>query len=204
MHEWLQLLTIAGVFLLSAVSPGPNFAIVTSTAMGVSRRAGILAGLGLAAASFTWALLAVAGIGLILTQVPWIYTAVKVAGATYLMGLGIKMVLGARKPVPEETDGSLKDATAFRKAFLVSLTNPKSVAFYGSIFSVMVPAHAGSWFYVAVVALAATISAIWYCGLAVLFSHGFARRIFTRAKAGIEATMGLVLIGMGGRLLFSR
>jgi len=68
-----QLLTMAGIFLLSAMSPGPNFAIETSTAMSVPRRVGILAGLGLAAASLTWALLAVAGIGIILTQIPWIY-----------------------------------------------------------------------------------------------------------------------------------
>jgi threonine efflux protein len=81
------------------ISPGPNFAIVTSTAVNVSSRAGVLAGLGLAAASGKWALLAVAGIGVILTQIPWIYTAVKVAGAAYLIWLGVKMILGRSSSV---------------------------------------------------------------------------------------------------------
>ncbi|OCP17716.1 MULTISPECIES: LysE family transporter [unclassified Ensifer] len=204
MHEVFQLLTIAGVFVLSVVSPGPNFAIVTSTAMSVSRRTGVVAGLGLAAASLTWALLAVAGIGIILTQVPWIYTAVKLAGAAYLIWLGVKMVLGARKPLVSTNGQGITGATAFRKAYLVSMTSPKSIAFYGSIFSVMVPAHAAPWFYVAVVLMAALVSCVWYCGLALLFSHGAARRIFARAKTGIETTMGVALMGMGGKLLLSR
>lgn len=204
MHEVFQLLTIAGVFVLSVVSPGPNFAIVTSTALSVSRRAGVVAGLGLAAASLTWALLAVAGIGIILTQVPWIYTAVKLAGAAYLIWLGVKMVLGARKPLVSTNGQGVTGATAFRKAYLVSMTSPKSIAFYGSIFSVMVPAHAAPWFYVAVVLMAALVSCVWYCGLALLFSHGAARRIFARAKTGIETTMGVALMGMGGKLLLSR
>lgn len=204
MHEAAQLLTIAGVLLLSVISPGPNFAIVTSTAMSVSRRTGVLAGLGLAAASCTWALLAIAGIGIILIQAPWIYMAVKVAGAAYLIWLGIKMLLGARKPLLTTSDLEIKGTTAFRKAYLVSMTNPKSVAFYGSIFTVLVPAHATSWFYAAVVLIAVVVSSAWYCGLALLFSHGAARRIFAKAKTAIEATMGVILIGMGGRLLFSR
>jgi len=45
------------------------------------------------------------------------------------------------------------------------------------------------------------MSTAWYCGLALLFSHGAAKRIFAKAKTGIEATMGMILIGMGGRLL---
>lgn len=204
MHQALQLLAIAGVLLLGVASPGPNFAIVTSTATGVSRRAGVLAGLGLAAASFTWATLAVAGIGVVLAQSPWVFTALRLVGAAYLIWLGARMVLGARKPKPE-MDGTRKDGiAAVRSAFLVSMTNPKSIAFYGSILTVMVPAAAPSWFYVAIVAIAAVVSATWYCGLALLVSHGAVRRLLERGRGWIDATMGVILIGMGGKLLLSR
>ncbi len=71
MNDLLQLMAIAGVLFLGVLSPGPNVAIVTSTAMTVSRRAG------LAAASCTWALLAVAGIGLVLARFPVIALAVR-------------------------------------------------------------------------------------------------------------------------------
>ena len=204
MNDLLQLLAIAGVLFLGVLSPGPNFAIVTSTAMSVSRRAGVLTGLGLAAASCTWALLAVAGIGIVLARFPVIALAVRVAGAAYLVWIGIRMVLRASKPMPHMGRTTTTAAAAIRKAYLVSMTNPKAVAFYGSILSVTVPAAAPAWFDLAVVAIAALVSAAWYCSLALLFSHDAARRVFARGRTAIEAVMGTVLIGLGGRLLVGR
>ena len=199
------LMTITGVLALGVISPGPNFAIVTSTTMAVSRRAGVLTGLGLAVASFTWALLAVAGLGLLIAHAGWVYTAVRLAGAAYLIWIGAKMVLGARKPIqdPSGKPGVVGPAAAW-KGFLVSMTNPKAVAFYGSIFAAMVPAHAPTWVHVTIVLISAGVSALWYCGLALLFSNGAVRRTFARGRSMIETTMGLFLIGLGCRMLVNR
>ncbi len=196
---------LAGVMTLSVISPGPNFVIVTSTAMRVSRRAGIAAALGLASASFTWATLTVAGLGLLLANLGWAYEAIRIAGAAYLIGIGIKMVLGARKPLDQSSPASpATSLVAMRKAFVVSMGNPKSIAFYSSIFAVMVPPHAPLWFYVATVGLATIISAGWYSGLALMFSKPAFRRVFAKAKTGAETVMGVCLVGLGGRLLVSR
>lgn len=199
------LMTITGVLALSVISPGPNFAIVTSTTMTVSRHAGVLTGLGLAAASFTWAVLAVAGLGLLIAHAGWVYTTVQLAGAAYLIWIGARMVLGARKPpqIPSGKPRAVGSAAAW-KGFLVSMTNPKSLAFYGSIFAVMVPAHAPTWVHVAIVIIAAGVSASWYCGLALLFSNSAVQRTFARARSVIEATMGLFLMGLGCRMLVNR
>ena len=213
MNELLQLLSIAGVLLLGVLSPGPNVALVTSTAMTVSRRAGILAGPRAGAASCTWTLLAVAGIGLVLKHFPAIGMAVRTMGAIYLVWIGIRMVGRAAKPIPDTShvEGSGTAAgwaatgwAAAGRAYLVSMTNPKAIAFYGSIFSVMVPVSAPRWFDVAIVLIAAVVSASWYCGLALLFSHAATRRVLARGRTGIEAVMGVVLIGLGGQLFFSR
>jgi threonine efflux protein len=73
-----------------------------------------------------------------------------------------------------------------------------------SISAVMVPAHAPSWVHVAIVAIAAGVSASWYCGLALLPSNSAVRRTLARGKAMIEATMGLFLMGLGCRMLVNR
>jgi threonine efflux protein len=169
-----------------------------------SRRAGVLVGVGLAAASFTWALLAVAGLAFIISQASWLYLGIKFIGAVYLMVLGMKMVLGARKPLPAPSVGEAGGPTAVRKGFIVSMMNPKPIAFYGSILAIMVPAHAPVWVYLAIVFIASLLSALWYCGLALLFSKGAVRQRFVHVKAWMETAMGLVLIGLGGRLLVSR
>lgn len=156
------LLPLAGVLLLSVASPGPNFVIVTSTAV-VSRRAGMMTGLGLAAASGTWAAIAIAGLSLLVTHVAWVHTALRLAGAAYLIWLGLKMIVTARKPLPVSAPAATSDWRAARKGYVVSMTNPKSVAFYGSIFALMVPAHAPAWLDLSVVVLSVASSTAGAC-----------------------------------------
>ncbi|WP_412025255.1 LysE family translocator [Burkholderia cepacia] len=197
------LLPLAGVLLLSVASPGPNFVIVTSTAV-VSRRAGVMTGFGLAAASGTWAAIAIAGLSLLVTHVAWVHTALRLAGASYLIWLGLKMIVTARKPLPASVPATATDWNAAKKGYVVSMTNPKSVAFYGSIFALMVPAHAPAWLDVSVVALSIAISAAWYCTMALLASHPSVRRLLVRRKVVLDTTAGLLLMGVGGRMLAGR
>ncbi|MGS0896931.1 LysE family translocator [Burkholderia stagnalis] len=197
------LLPLAGVLLLSIASPGPNFVIVTSTAVS-SRRAGVMTGLGLAAASGTWAAIAIAGLSVLVTHVAWVHTALRLAGAAYLIGLGLKMIATARQPLPASAPAAASDWHAAKKGYVVSMTNPKSVAFYGSIFALMVPAHAPAGLDAAVVVLSIAISAAWYCAMALLASHPSVRRLLVRRKAVLDTTAGLLLMGVGGRMLAGR
>src|SRR5215470_5420581 len=98
MHYVQSLMVLTGVLALSMISPGPNFAIVTSTALHVSRRAGVIGCLGLAAASGTLTLLTLAGVGLVIVHAVWLSTALRIVGALYLIFLGAKMQCQANKP----------------------------------------------------------------------------------------------------------
>ena len=204
--EYLNtLLALSGVMALGVISPGPNFVIVTSTALRISRSAGLMAGLGLAAASLTWTFLAIAGLGIVISHSALVYETIKVSGAAYLIYIGLKMILGARKPMARHPASPDAGAWAsMRGAYAVSMGNPKSIAFYGSIFSVLVPQHAPVWFYGTVLVLAPMISASWYCSLALMFSNGTVQEAFGRAKTVIETAMGLCLMVLGGRLLASQ
>lgn len=197
---------IAGVFLLACLSPGPVWVVITSTSIAVSRGAGVLTGLGVAGATLTWAMIAMLGLGL-LVQLTWLTTAIKFAGAAYLTWIGVRMVAGAHRPAPAA--GSLPAEahggwTALRRGYLASITNPKAAAFFGSIFVVMLPAHAPAWVYAAAVVLLAVLSAGWHCGMAIVFSVAPIQAGYRRAKAKIDTAIGAVLIALGVRLAFSR
>jgi threonine efflux protein len=198
-----MLIALSGVLFLSVASPGPNFVIVTSTAV-TSRRAGVMTGLGLAAASGTWALAAIAGLSLIVAQAAWIATALRFAGALYLIWLGIKMIASARSTLPVAALPAHSGWRAAKKGYVVSMTNPKAIAFYGSIFALMVPVHAPIWFDVTVVALAIAISCAWYCAMALLASHPVVRGVLVRRKAVLDSVTGALLMALGGRLLVGR
>ncbi|WP_322047788.1 LysE family translocator [Paraburkholderia sp. J67] len=198
-----MLIALAGVLFLSVASPGPNFVIVTSTAV-ASRRAGVMTGLGLAAASGTWAFAAIAGLSLLVAQAAWIALALRIAGAVYLIWLGLKMIATARHPLPAAAVHAQSGWQAAKKGYVVSMTNPKSIAFYGSIFALMVPAHAPVWFEATVVAIAIGMSCAWYCAMALLASHPVVRSVLVRRKAVLDSVAGTLLMGLGARLLVGR
>ena len=201
-----SLVTIAGIFLLGCLSPGPNFLVVTSRAVTISRQAGVLAGLGVALASLTWASLTIAGLALVLQHAAWLLTALRLIGAAYLMYLGVRTILGARRPLPVQ--GAVgSDASPWLdvwSGFLTSMTNPKAAAFFGSLFVVTLPIYAPSWVYGVTLAIVATLSAAWHCGLALFFSLGPVQAAYRRSKAMVSTVMGGVLVLLGVRLLVAR
>ncbi|MBB4234163.1 LysE family translocator [Rhizobium esperanzae] len=199
-----SLALLVSVYVASLVSPGPNFIIVTSTSMTASRAAGLFAGLGLAIASLTWAVMAMAGLGFLLTHFEWLHITLQVAGALYLIWLGLKMIRGAAKPLKATGPTDVAWRSAMRRAYVVSMTNPKSVAFFGSIFALVIPTHAPIWLYCVIALTCFLLSALWYCGLAFFFSNPRVSAGFLRFKASIERVMGATLILIGGRLLWAR
>ena len=106
--------------------------------MHLSRRAGIAAGLGVAAGSITWSALTLSGLGLIISSSPEIYDALRLVGAVYLIWLGGKMAWKAGGPVRSTAITTEDGWTAARKAWLVTMTNPKSMAYYASVFAALI------------------------------------------------------------------
>lgn len=201
-----SLATIAGVFLLGCLSPGPNFLMVTTQAVTVSRRAGVLAGLGVALASLAWASLTIGGLSLVLQHAAWLLTALRLTGAAYLIYLGVRTIFGARRPMPAQGAAG-SDTPPWQdvwSGFLTSMTNPKAAAFFGSLFVVTLPIGAPPWVYGLTLAIVVALSAAQHCGLALFFSLGPVQAAYRRSKTTVSTVMGSVLVLLGIRLLVAR
>lgn len=196
-----QLLTIAAVMLLGCVSPGPDFIAVTSNAL-ASRKRGLGVACGTAMGIAVWALLAVIGLGVLLTRIAWLYDAIRVVGVCYLFYLGLKMLLGARRPYGEMAVATARNLTTSgpRVGFMVSMTNPKAAAFFGSFFITVLPAHAPGWVLMAAVAVVTVVSLAWFSLLALMFSTQRVRHFYGRMRRPIDAAMGGILVALGLRL----
>ncbi|HEX2114253.1 MAG TPA: LysE family translocator [Alphaproteobacteria bacterium] len=197
------LLGVAVVQFLAAASPGPNFIIVTSYSIGESPRRALLVVCGILTATLTWAVLAACGLGVILMRFPAIYSALQLASAAYLIWLGAKMLIG----VLRGADGPLKAPPrsgspweAVRAGFITNMTNPKTIAYYSSLFVVMIPADPPPSLFVAAVATAFIVSAAWWISVALFFGLTPIRRGYDRARRSIDAMLGALLIGIGVRL----
>lgn len=202
-----QLLTLSGIVLLACASPGPDFVAVTSNALN-DRRSGMLVGLGIACAVVLWATLAILGFGLLIKELFWLYEAIRLAGAAYLIYLGARMLMAAFKAKSGEPGiqgvarvGALQ---AWRQGFMVGITNPKTATFFATLFVTVLPVGAPTWVYVSVVALVGLITAAWLGTLAAFFSVGRVRSVYARMSRVVDALMGVALVGLGIRLASSR
>lgn len=198
-----QLAAIAGVMLLACASPGPDMLAVTSHAF-ARRRAGLLAAAGIATSHALWATLAVFGLGLILTQLAWLYEGIRIAGAVYLLYLGAKTLMSLRQPagsiaVPDAAK-SASGAHSYRRGLFVGLTNPKAAAFFGSLFVTLLPGHAPMWVHGATIVTVASVSICWFSAMALLFSTGSVQRGYQKLRRPVDAVMGAVLVALGARL----
>ena len=202
------LLSIAVVQLLGAASPGPTFIIVSGYSINESRSYGVLAALGVLLATLTWSVLAICGLAAVLGSFPTIHILLSLMGAAYLIWLGAGMLIAATRSGSQATVSyNLKAASpwqAIRAGFLTNMTNPKSIAYYSSLFAAMMPSEPPGWFLAAAAATALSVSAAWWCAVALLFSIDRFRRAYARAQRRLNAVLGGLLVLLGLRLALSR
>ena len=138
-----------------------------------------------------------------MSELAWLYGAIRISGAVYLVYLGIKTLAGLRQPASKIATSAItpqSDASAYRRGLLVGLTNPKAAAFFGSLFITILPAHAPMWVHTTTIATVVSVSLIWFISMAVVFSTLRVQNGYHRVRKLIDAVMGSILIGLGAKL----
>lgn len=134
-----RLLAFIGLAALLTVTPGADMALVTRNALANGRRAALWTALGINSGLLFWAVASGAGLAALLTASTAAFTALKLAGAAYLLLLGIRTILQTRTR-HAIGDGNTPDTTtaylplggraAYRQGLLNNMLNPKVGVFY--------------------------------------------------------------------------
>jgi threonine/homoserine/homoserine lactone efflux protein len=199
------LLTIAGVHLVGLVVPGPNVLSVSQAAVARSRPAAVAVALGVATAALIWAATAAAGLALVLSTIGGLGILLRAVGAAVLIVLGVRLIAdreaAATAGESRVSGGSL--GRFFGKGILVNLSNPKSLVYYTSVFTALIPADASPAIRLAAVVIVVGESVTWHSLLALLFSRERPRRLDARLGARIERSVGGIFVFFGARLLWA-
>ena len=192
---------IAGLYLLAAASPGLNFFIISQLALDGRQAEARRVALGVAIGSSIWATAAVAGLAALLGTFGQFATALQIAGAAYLVWYGVRLLRSAASAQHRTTATALRHTTTvgLRTGLFTSLTNPKSAAFWTSVFATTLPSQAPLWFLVAVCCLIAALSASWHFGIATVFDRPTLQAAYVSACRPIEAICGGALVALGLR-----
>jgi threonine/homoserine/homoserine lactone efflux protein len=200
-----QIASFALAAFLIIVVPGPSVLFVITRGVALGRQAAVITVLGNTVGALLLAWLVAFGLGTIITASVLVFTAVKLIGAAYLIYLGVQM-WRTRRELPAALNGAVDPKslrTIFREGFVVGVTNPKVVVFFGAVLPQFVDRNAGRvpmqmGVLGLVFALIAFVSdSAW--GLAA----GTARQWFTRRPerlARVGGVGGVVIVGLGVRL----
>ncbi|HEX7641156.1 MAG TPA: LysE family translocator [Burkholderiaceae bacterium] len=199
----IVLASLLGIYIPVLVSPGPNFLVVTQTAIRHSRRHAIWTALGVSSASTILAAFAATGMGILVAHLPGFQHGVQLTGGVYLLYTAGKIWGQARDVLGEAAAGaerSLRRAYWFGLA--TNLSNPKALVFFATIFASMIPPGSSSLLIVAGVAGISITSSVWHLALANWFSGGRMQRAYRNAKPLINRVTACILAGLGASLLW--
>ena len=135
LHVWL---TFAATYFILTISPGPNVVLVIRNSLKYGSASALVTICGNLTAQLIVVMLVAGGIGATIAALPEFFLAMKVLGAAYLIFLGVGQIRAARQsgagPDQADAGAAVAPATAsapalFRSAFLVSISNPKTLIF---------------------------------------------------------------------------
>jgi threonine/homoserine/homoserine lactone efflux protein len=200
---------IVGALGLGAMSPGPSFLLVARTAVVLSRMDGIAAAMGMGLGGVVFATIALLGLHVLLTNVPWLYLALKIAGGAYLIYLGYCIWRGAAKPLAvsqgQTYQGTQKITKSFVLGLITQLSNPKTAIVYASVFTAFLPPSFPLTLAILLAALVFIVEAGWYAVVAIALSSDKPRSLYLRYKVWVDRAAGGVMATLGGKLiLFTR
>ncbi|WP_026875410.1 LysE family translocator [Jiangella gansuensis] len=195
---------VVSSFVLIAV-PGPSVLFTVGRALVLGRRGGVASAAGNAAGAGALVVAVAFGLGALVERSIVVFTIVKLAGAAYLIYLGVQAIRH-RRSFAAAAAGTVRVTSArraAREAFVVGVTNPKVIVFFAAVLPQFVspsgaPASIQMLLFGAVfTAMAFAMDSCWALGA------GAARDWFARSPARLGtfgAVGGVAMIGLGARL----
>jgi threonine/homoserine/homoserine lactone efflux protein len=193
-----------GVFVLAALAlivvPGPAVLYIVAQSIDGGRLAGLVSALGVALGGLVHVAAAAVGLSALLVSSATAFTVVKLAGAAYLIGLGLHTLLRRREPPDATVPHERRLRRVFWQGAVVNVLNPKTALFFLAFLPQFVDPARGA------VALQALVLGAVFVVLAVLSDSVYASaagslgdrwRSSARCRRRMSRTQGGVYVGLG-------
>jgi len=190
LDHWLSLV---GICLLGAMSPGPSLAVVMNTALRSGRRAGYGAAIAHGLGVGLYALFTVTGLAVLIARSPALFLVIQVLGAGYLIYLGVQSLRHAAAQEPDSEQGPTRRHGAL-DGFWIAFLNPKLAVFMLALFSQFIRPEAGLLEKGIMVATVTTTDACWYALVVTLLSRSALQAKLLQHGPLIDRVFGVLVI----------
>ncbi len=189
------------VSALVIVTPGQDTALTIRATLGGGRRGGMFTAAGVASGQAVWSVATAAGLAAVLLASETVFSALRLAGAAYLVFLGGQALWGAVRGHVRVAGAPARDvsgALAFRRGLVSNLGNPKMAVFFTSL----LPQFGGTSFatLLALGLVFCCMTFVWLTGYAVVVAKAGDVLRRTGAARALDAALGVVLVALGLRV----
>ena len=198
MRELAAFLAVSAAVICT---PGQDTALTIRNALLGGKHSGIATALGVAAGQAVWTCAAAAGLVALLSASQPAFTALRLAGAAYLVLLGLQALAASLRRRPSSAhaarNGGTTPRASLRQGLVSNLANPKMAIFFTSLLP-----QFGEMF-TTLLALGLTFSLltfVWLAAYGIVVAR--ARRLLERQRVrrAFDALTGAVLVALGLRL----
>jgi threonine/homoserine/homoserine lactone efflux protein len=207
-HYWLFIATA----VLLIITPGQDTFFILGRSLAGGRQAGIAAALGVSAGTVVHTVLAALGLSALLATSPNAFMAVKLAGAAYLIYIGVRALMSKASGIPAERGADTRVTihaywAAFRQGVLTNLLNPKVALFFLALLPQFI--EVGSTNKVGAflaLGLSFVVMGLAWCVMLAIAAASL-RGLFLRRPSMstlLDKVAGAVFIGLGIKLATSR
>lgn len=212
MPERTQLALYFAAALVLAVTPGPGIFYVAARTLAGGRAEGVASSFGTGVGGLVHVIAGSLGVSAIVLASAELFTTLKVIGAAYLVWLGLRTLLSARRDALSTLNGEAKPTPigprrAFREGALVEALNPKTAGFFLAFIPQFVDPVAGHVALQFVVLGAISVALNTLADVVVAFAASGIREGATARPALIRRlreASGAAMIGLGVALALTK
>ncbi|WP_087544909.1 threonine export protein RhtC [Acinetobacter sp. WCHA29] len=204
---FVALCTLIFIHFCALITPGPDFFLVSQTAVSRSRKDAVLVAFGICLGAMVWSLLALMGLNIIFEKMAWLKQGLLVAGGLYLCWLGYQMLRSAFS----KSEQSIKQIVLpqspylfFMKGLLTNLSNPKAVIYFGSVFSLFLANPLFDQHHSLLFIIITIETLLWFLVVAFVFSLPTFRTAYQNFAKWIDGISGGIFTLLGVYLIGSR
>jgi threonine/homoserine/homoserine lactone efflux protein len=188
-----HLAAFLGIAAIVIVVPGPDTALTVRNTLAGGRARGVATVFGVCSGLFVWTIAASAGLAALITASQPLFDAIRIAGALYLVWLGLQTLRGHGASV----DVRPRPGSGYRQGLLSNLGNPKIVVFFTSL----LPQFASGFTALAALGLVfCVLTFVWLVASAVVVSRARTAILRPRVRRAVDACAGAAFVAFGLRL----
>jgi threonine/homoserine/homoserine lactone efflux protein len=202
--SWL-FFVVASLVLIA--TPGQDMILVMSRSVAQGAAAGVATAAGVSVGLLGHTVLATLGLGAVLRTSEWLFFALKLVGAAYLLYLGIGLLLAKRTDLALRSTAQRSLRRLFLEGALSNLSNPKIAVFYFAFLPQFVsPSAQQPTLSVFVLGVAFALLTFLVKGPVGVFAGALSGWLRSRPSVltWIYRCSGAILIGLGVKLAFER